>query len=553
MANEKGPDILGICETFLDKNVPDSQISIDGFEFIRKDRSDVQNKTGGGVILFFRKSLNCKRRPELEISNIETIWAEVTLPNAKPFLVCSVYRPPNAPSDWIDLFEEELSIAQTTGFELILMGDFNINFISCTNRKWLHLMELFDLSQLVSDPTRITQASSSIIDHVYTSNTENITECFVPYFSISDHFPVCFTRKINCKVSKSEHITTTFRCFKQFDETLFLTDLSNDLDTFKVGQCSIEEDFESLYTIILQQLDKHAPIRTKRVKTKRLPDWFTPEISQAQELRDNSKRLQKWADYKRYRNKTKQLIQQAKRKHFTESVKTLTDSKTIWKHLRNVNNKGNASHNNLPEELIINNDHITSSINIATKLNEYFSSIADIFTENDDDFPALDLEKLRNFTNNNIPYDTFFDIPLITTDQVQSFIQNLDSSKATGIDGIGPRIIKLAVNCLSPTIAILINKSLITGQFPAQLKLAKVFPIYKGGTKLDPSNYRPISILPTISKIFEKHINSHLMGFLNKYKLIHENQSGFRQKHSCQTALVKLIDSWMDCIDKGDM
>lgn len=91
------------------------------------------------------------------------------------------------------------------------------------------------------------------------------------------------------------------------------------------------------------------------------------------------------------------------------------------------------------------------------------------------------------------------------------------------------------------------------GKFPKQLKIAKVFPIFKSGSKSDPSNYRPISILPTISKIFEKHVNKHLMGYLNKYKLIHECQSGFRQKHSCQTALVKLIDQWMACIDNGDI
>ena len=84
------------------------------------------------------------------------------------------------------------------------------------------------------------------------------------------------------------------------------------------------------------------------------------------------------------------------------------------------------------------------------------------------------------------------------------------------------------------------------------MKCAKVFPIFKGGNKSDPSNYRPISILSTISNIFERHVNKHLMNYLTKYKLIHEHQSGFRKKHSCQTALVKLIDQWMSCINKGD-
>ena len=134
-----------------------------------------------------------------------------------------------------------------------------------------------------------------------------------------------------------------------------------------------------------------------------------------------------------------------------------------------------------------------------------------------------------------------------------SYINKLDSSKATGVDGLGPRIIKLAANILTLSITILINKSINAGQVPTQLKFAKVLPIFKGGTKSDPSNYRPISILPTISKIYEKHINHHLMGYLNKFKLLHESQSGFRNKHSCQTALVKLIEKWKACIDNGDI
>ena len=131
-------------------------------------------------------------------------------------------------------------------------------------------------------------------------------------------------------------------------------------------------------------------------------------------------------------------------------------------------------------------------------------------------------------------------IPPITSLQVFEFIRKLNPVKATGFDGVGPRMLKLVAEILSPSIAALINKSLYTGLFSNQLKMAKVFPIFKSGQKTDPSNYRPISILPSLSQIFEKHVNKHIMGYLNKYKLIHEFQSGFRHKHSCQTALVKL-------------
>ena len=72
----------------------------------------------------------------------------------------SLYRPPSAQSEWINLFEEKLSIAQSTVLEIILMGDFNID-CTCLKRKWQNLVQLFDLSQLVSEPTRITETTST--------------------------------------------------------------------------------------------------------------------------------------------------------------------------------------------------------------------------------------------------------------------------------------------------------------------------------------------------------------------------------------------------------
>ena len=184
----------------------------------RKDRSETQNKAGGGIILYFRKSINYKRRSEIEASNIETLWVEISLPNAKPFLICTVYRLPSSNSEWIDQFEEELSIAQATGPEVILMGDFNIDDTVHSNKKWQHLVDLFDLSQMIREPTRVTETTSTIIDHVYTSHPDNIIESFVSPYSISDHFPVCFTRKISNRISKLKHVTTKYRCFKNFNE-----------------------------------------------------------------------------------------------------------------------------------------------------------------------------------------------------------------------------------------------------------------------------------------------------------------------------------------------
>ena len=286
----------------------------------------------------------------------------------------------------------------------------------------------------------------------------------------------------------------------------------------------VNEDLNIWYSFLLKHLNNHAPIKSKRVKSKRMPEWFTPDIIQMQSLPDKTKRLKQWSDHRKYRNKTKQLIRQAKRKYFSNSITNSKDTKSFWKHLRDVNNGGKTASSNLPEKLIIGNETITESEAVASKLNKYFASVAELLNENTSSGSSLDFDtnKISDFVDSKVSTNTQFTIPFITLEQVLLHINTLEASKSTGLDGIGPRTIKLAAQSLSPSIAMLINKSIATGQFPSQMKLAKVLPIYKGGEKSDPSNYRSISILSTVSKIFEKHVNKHLMAYLNKYKLLHD-------------------------------
>ena len=112
--------------------------------------------------------------------------------NSKPFLIYSVFRPPYACADWICLFEHELSLAQTTGLEYLVMGDINIDCKRCSNSKW----EIFYSTVWPFSTHNWTNTLSTIIDHVYTIELGNITECFVPQYAISDRYPVCLTRKI---------------------------------------------------------------------------------------------------------------------------------------------------------------------------------------------------------------------------------------------------------------------------------------------------------------------------------------------------------------------
>ena len=121
------------------------------------------------------------------------------------------------------------------------------------------------LSQLIIEPTWVTDTSSSIIDHVYTSDPGKITECVVSQYAISDYYyPICFTRKINNKISKKTHKTSSYRCFKKFDDAHFISDLDADLQRFLANPHTVDEDFVALHSIIMKLQDKHALVKRRR-------------------------------------------------------------------------------------------------------------------------------------------------------------------------------------------------------------------------------------------------------------------------------------------------
>ena len=132
-------------------------------------------------------------------------------------------------------------------------------------------------------------------------------------------------------------------------------------------------------------------------------------------------------------------------------------------------------------------------------------------------------------------------------------IDKLDSSKSIGNDGIGPKILKMCKDFISQLIASIINSCISMSIFPSEFKKACVIPLFKGGDKNDPNNYRPISILPTLSKVFERHIANQLKHFLKQTNILFSNQSGFREDHSCQTAFIRLADSWLIELDQGNL
>ena len=224
----------------------------------------------------------------------------------------------------------------------------------------------------------------------------------------------------------------------------------------------------------------------------------------------------------------------------------------MWKHVRNIS--GNNNDRQIPKEINVENERICEGDEVIEKLNLFFSKISEkrVSEHPQQDLP-FDFDKLTSYVNAKVPDNIKFTIPLMKNTDLISIIGSLDATKATGLDGITPKILKKSADIVNPSLLKIINISISTGQFPDLLKVAKIIPIHKSGAQDDPANYRPISILSIISKVIEKHVTKHLFANLNKYSLFHKSQSGFRKHHSCNTALINLIDRWLNSIDKGDI
>ena len=160
--------------------------------------------------------------------------------------------------------------------------------------------------------------------------------------------------------------------------------------------------------------------------------------------------------------------------------------------------------------------------------------------------------------NTNKSYKTYLterissrlNFSMVDRELVEGIIDKLKSKSSAGLDGISTNLLKSSNEIISGVLAIIINQSLNTGIFPDRLKCAKVIPIFKKDNPHLPGNYRPISLLPAISKIFEKVVFLQVYSYLNENNLLYENQYGFRKNHSTELAAMEVTVKIFENLDK---
>ena len=163
----------------------------------------------------------------METNEISCLWLEITPDKGKSFLVGNKYRPPDSKIEYNDRFEEFIVTVLNEEKEFILLGDFNNNLLNAdTDRELGNFTTSLGLSQLISEPTRVTSNTQTLIDHIYTNNEDIIRRINVEKMCVSDHFGIFCNRSSHFSSEKNnEHQVITYMSFKSFDEACFLNEL----------------------------------------------------------------------------------------------------------------------------------------------------------------------------------------------------------------------------------------------------------------------------------------------------------------------------------------
>ena len=181
-------NILCVSETWLKSDIEDCEILIDGYDFCRVDRKNIEHDKGGGLICYVKNGIVYKEVSSFYVDDIEALWIEVNLPHTKPVLLGTVYRPPDENVEYLNKLDSMFQHSTSQYEDVIILGDFNLDICKRANcTKVNNIAKHSNLTQLIKNPTRITDISNTILDLIFVTNPDKVFSSGVHSLGLSDH------------------------------------------------------------------------------------------------------------------------------------------------------------------------------------------------------------------------------------------------------------------------------------------------------------------------------------------------------------------------------
>ena len=440
------------------------------------------------------------------------------------------------------------------------MGDINIDTSLNTNplvTQYKNTLLGFGLRNFISSQsTRITLTSETTIDHFITNLNCNQIKSGVIQFEASDHLPIFGLARIN--LPKPSILTPSYK--RVFDASkkdqfcdLFQQKLCN--STITTGNFNPNTAMTSLIHAISTTYKGVFPLQkvTKRYLRKFRKPWITASILKLIKTKHklykvylNKRNVDSFEKYKSQRNIVKRYIEQSKRNYFKNMFHNCKDDrKKTWSCLNTVLNKSSKKASSLPKDLVSKGKgKLFSPKDVVNELNEHFVKKGPLLASK---IKARRRSYRKHLKRN--PKTMYF--TKITEDEVNKIIFDLELGKAIGHDGISAEILKWCAPYILNHLTKIFNKCAEKGIYPNMLKIAKVTALHKGGDKSDSDNFRPISVLSQINKVFEKLIHKRISSFLERYKIISKQQFGFQKQHFTSHSITCLYEKLITNLENG--
>jgi len=545
-------DVIILTETWLYPSISNSELGFYGYQLYRLDRNYNNNlcTRGGGVLIAVRSTYQTVLI-STNISTVEHVFIHITDPSIN-IIVGAVYIPPNTP---LQLYESHADIVDVifskyTNSKFLLCGDYNFPGVDWSSDE-LGLIASGDLnptSHAIIDSFsyhNFFQLNSNlnsfgrILDLVFSSANNVSVVPAIEYLVIPDHYHPPLSIKFPVK-SLSEN--TTARTYKDFKSANYSA-ISEFLNYYNWESTfllySIEDAAVVFNEALLQSIEWFVPSKT--FKLPKFPMWTSNVLKNLildkKRAHATFKRTKSRLDYNTYselRAKCKRLSKSDYQAYIKNTeVMLYHKPATFWKYTRDLNHSSS-----IPCTVRLINETACTPLDSAILFSKYFSSVFNSPLPSSTPLPHYNTYPYA------LPSNCHFNI-----DDVHAALSNLKNNSSNGPDGISARLLYNCRDSMVYPLFILFRRSIDEGVFPDIWKTCSVTPVYKSGDPSFVSNYRPISILPNIAKLFESIIYHCTQRSLNH--IIIDDQHGFRQGKSTVTSCLAFTTYILDSFEQG--
>lgn len=531
-------DIITLTETWLNDSFKNAELLDDRYNIARLDRTNGKTR-GGGLLVAVTNKINMEIRDFNSNSEIECLVVKVRFKKEIFYIAC-VYVPPNTSCDSYVRFFEAMEEIVSENISILILGDFNIpSFVANNCDKSLLMNEFLSICNLNQCNTVINCMNRKLDLILSNMNVSECTKSNFPFVSEDLYHPalnVVIDVHCNSKECCKIQPTYTYDYAKgDYDLLYYLIASTNwsELQESNDVNAKVDHFYQRLFSCIDRAVPKKI-IKTKSSNKRKYPVYFSVEliknIREKNRLHRQVKRGRAGFKHKlEYQHLRKIVKAQTKRDyqkyHELIEINSNIDPNSFWKYVRS---RGDSR--GIPSEMRYNNVAVSEPNDIANAFAKYFESV----------YECSSAEKIFDYQGN-------FQFSLITEEVVMAAIKKLKPKKATGKDNIPAYLFKGYAEYLAKPLTSIFNLALEHNTFPSKLKESIVTPVFKCANKMNIENYRPISIINSLAKIFESILYDDI--FENFKHLFAHQQHGFLPGRSTVTNLCILSNSITEALN----